>query len=225
MDPISSQSPTIPVPAQSTATQSSGSSSALSSDFETFLRMLTAQAQYQDPLEPIDASDYSAQLAQFSMVEQQVLSNDLLASLTAALGTSNMASLAGWVGMEARADSAARFTGAPVTLVPAADTSADQARLIVRDTSGEIVQSRQIAVTDRLVEWDGTGTAGEGQLAPGVYRFEVQSLSEGQILSTRPVEVYDRIVEAQNVNGVVQLVMAGGDVVASTNIGALREAR
>ncbi|MEP0702358.1 MAG: flagellar hook capping FlgD N-terminal domain-containing protein, partial [Lentilitoribacter sp.] len=46
-------------------------SNALASDFETFLKMLTAQARYQDPLEPIDSSEYAAQLAQFSMVEQQ----------------------------------------------------------------------------------------------------------------------------------------------------------
>ena len=52
--------------------------SALSADFETFIKMLTTQAKYQDPLEPLDSSEYAAQLAQFSMVEQQVLSNDLL---------------------------------------------------------------------------------------------------------------------------------------------------
>lgn len=53
-------------------------SSVLSSDFEVFLQMLTAQAEYQDPLEPIDSSEYAAQLAQFSMVEQQVMTNDLM---------------------------------------------------------------------------------------------------------------------------------------------------
>jgi len=44
-----------------------------------FLQMLTAQAQYRDLLEPIGSSEYAAQLAQFSMVEQQVLTNDTLA--------------------------------------------------------------------------------------------------------------------------------------------------
>ncbi|WP_435988127.1 flagellar hook capping FlgD N-terminal domain-containing protein [Sulfitobacter sp. SH22] len=41
--------------------------SVISSDFETFLKMLTTQARYQDPLEPIDSSQYSAQLAQFGL--------------------------------------------------------------------------------------------------------------------------------------------------------------
>ncbi|MEM9127629.1 MAG: flagellar hook capping FlgD N-terminal domain-containing protein, partial [Pseudomonadota bacterium] len=59
---------------------------ALTSDFETFLLMLTAQARNQDPLEPLDSSQYASQLAQFSMVEQQVQTNDLLSSLSNALG-------------------------------------------------------------------------------------------------------------------------------------------
>ena len=46
----------------------------ISSDFETFLRMLTVQLENQDPLDPTDSADYAMQLATFSGVEQQVLS-------------------------------------------------------------------------------------------------------------------------------------------------------
>ncbi|WP_367648781.1 flagellar hook capping FlgD N-terminal domain-containing protein [Ruegeria arenilitoris] len=58
----------------------------LASDFVTFLKMLTIQARNQDPLKPLDASEYASQLAQFSMVEQQVQTNDLLSTLGQALG-------------------------------------------------------------------------------------------------------------------------------------------
>ena len=50
----------------------------ISSDFETFLKMLTVQMENQDPLNPTDSSEYAMQLATFSGVEQQVLTNDLL---------------------------------------------------------------------------------------------------------------------------------------------------
>jgi flagellar basal-body rod modification protein FlgD len=96
-----------------TATQSGP---VISSDFETFLKMLTAQAQYQDPLDPIDSSQYASQLAQFSAVEQQVLSNDLLTALVGQMGTTNMAQLAGWVGIDARSTAPVSFDGSPVTL-------------------------------------------------------------------------------------------------------------
>ena len=47
-----------------------GSAAAESSDFETFLKMLTVQMQNQDPLNPVESTDYAVQLATFSGVEQ-----------------------------------------------------------------------------------------------------------------------------------------------------------
>jgi flagellar hook assembly protein FlgD len=57
--------------------------STVSADFETFLKMLTAQIQNQDPMNPIDSSDYATQLATFSSVEQQVLANSYLENIQA----------------------------------------------------------------------------------------------------------------------------------------------
>jgi flagellar basal-body rod modification protein FlgD len=87
--------------------------SALSADFETFIKMLTTQAKYQDPLEPLDSSEYAAQLAQFSMVEQQLLSNDLLTALSTQLGSGTMGQMAEWIGMEARTTAPVLFNSAP----------------------------------------------------------------------------------------------------------------
>jgi flagellar basal-body rod modification protein FlgD len=111
------------------ALPSSENTSVLSSDFETFIKMLTTQAKYQDPLEPIDSSEYAAQLAQFSMVEQQVQSNELLAHLTEQLGGSNMAGMANWIGMEARTAAPTYFDGAPITVAPTIPIGADECSL------------------------------------------------------------------------------------------------
>ena len=66
----------------------------ITSDFTTFLKMLTTQMQNQDPLNPIDSTDYAAQLATFSGVEQQVRTNSLLADLGTQFGLMGMAQLA-----------------------------------------------------------------------------------------------------------------------------------
>lgn len=50
-------------------------------DYDSFLKLLIAQMQNQDPLEPMNSSDYVAQLATFSQVEQTVQSNGRLADL------------------------------------------------------------------------------------------------------------------------------------------------
>ena len=73
----------------------------ISADFETFLRMLAVQMENQDPLNPVDSSDYATQLATFSGVEQAVRSNDLLTNLSAQMNLSGMGEMAAWVGKEA----------------------------------------------------------------------------------------------------------------------------
>lgn len=50
----------------------------LNGDFETFLRLLTTQLQNQDPLDPTNSTEFVAQLANFSSVEQQVQTNTKL---------------------------------------------------------------------------------------------------------------------------------------------------
>lgn len=100
------------------STADAATNTVLNSDFEMFLQMLTAQAEYQDPLEPMDSSEYAAQLAQFSMVEQQVLTNDLMQEMLAALGTSDMTSAANWIGMDALVQGPVSYTGTPVTIAP-----------------------------------------------------------------------------------------------------------
>ena len=51
------------------------------SDFQTFLELLTAQMRHQDPLEPLDSTQFVAQLAAFSSVEQQIETNSKLDEL------------------------------------------------------------------------------------------------------------------------------------------------
>ena len=76
------------------------------------------QMENQDPLNPVDSSDYAVQLATFSGVEQQVQTNDLLRSLATQLGSDGMAQMLAWVGKEARAPTAAYFDGGAITLAP-----------------------------------------------------------------------------------------------------------
>ena len=52
--------------------QPTSQEASISSDFETFLKMLTAQIKNQDPLKPMDSSEFATQLATFPSLEQQV---------------------------------------------------------------------------------------------------------------------------------------------------------
>src|SRR6056297_97759 len=98
-----------PAAAQSAGTPKAGTSM-ISSDFETFLRMLTAQVENQDPLNPLESTEFATQLATFSGVEQQVRTNELLGGLAA----SGLSQISAWVGMEGRAAAPVFFAGTPV---------------------------------------------------------------------------------------------------------------
>ena len=193
----------------------------LSSDFETFLKMLTAQMKNQDPLNPIDSSDYATQLATFSSVEQQVVTNDLLRSLGGQMGIMGMSQLASWVGMEARADAPAYFDGTPISLSLRPDHLADQTFLIVRDIDGNIVERTELPPSTLSAEWAGTNADGT-PFDEAVYFFELESLSQGNVLNTRSVESYAQIIEARNTPAGIVLVMEGGIEISSGSISAIR---
>lgn len=193
----------------------------LSSDFETFLQMLTAQAKYQDPLEPIDSSQYAAQLAQFSMVEQQVLSNDLLTSLGGQMGAGAMAQLAGWIGMEARSTAPVGFDGSPITILSEPASVADQAMLIVRDASGAELQRQPIPTDPQPLQW--AGVTSDGAPFPlGQYSFAVESFANGESLGVKQAATYAQVTETRLEGGETLIVLQGGAVVPASTITALR---
>lgn len=194
-----------------------------SSDFETFLKMLTAQARYQDPLEPLDSSDYATQLAQFSMVEQQVLSNDLLTALAGQLGAGNMTQTASWIGMEARTIAPVNFKGSPVTLYPNPVAAADEVVMVVYDSNDTEVQRRRLPVSADPVDWAGVDADGT-PFADGLYRIEFESRAGGEVLVSDPAESYARITEARLQDGAAVLILEGGTPILASSVNAIREA-
>ncbi len=198
------------------------SSAAITSDFETFLRMLTVQLENQDPLNPVDSADYAVQLATFSNVEQQVQTNDLLRSLTTQLQSSGLAEMAGWVGMSARVQAPVQYQGDPIDVIyPAAVPGSDQAALIVKDSSGFVVARFDADLAGGEFAWDGTGTSGQ-PLPVGRYSFDLESLGGDELLNTDPADAFGQVLEVRQSNQGVTAVLAGGSEVLATNVVALR---
>ncbi|THH35324.1 hypothetical protein E4Z66_16030 [Aliishimia ponticola] len=219
----SNTSSALTTSASTSVTANTEASSVISSDFETFLQMLTAQARYQDPLEPLDSSEYSGQLAQFSTVEQQVLTNDLLSALVSQMGGSEMAQVAGWIGMEARTSTPAYFDGTPIDVVSKPVTGADEVNLLVLDATGDVVQRVPMSLAADTYTWDGLDDDGE-QMNAGLYSFKIESLSNEQVLATSIADTYTRVTEARTENGITKLILNGGTSVEASAITALREA-
>src|SRR5436305_4291100 len=77
----------VSAPAANTGSTSSTSSTTgvdketLAGNFQTFLTLLTTQLKNQNPLDPLDTNQFTAQLVQFAQVEQQLKSNTQLGTL------------------------------------------------------------------------------------------------------------------------------------------------
>lgn len=194
----------------------------LSSDFQTFLLMLTEQMKNQDPLNPTQSTDFSVQLATFSGVEQQVKTNELIESLNQALTLGELGQIAGWVGMEGRAAVPALTTGAPIEVFPALPNGTDQATLVVRDANAREVTRLAIDPKANSVTWDGTDF--NGAPAPeGRYSFFTEARDGGELLSVDPAAVYSRITEVRTENGAAQVIFADGSARRLDDVSGIRE--
>lgn len=206
----------------STPTTATGKTPVASSDFETFLTLLTTQLRNQDPLKPLESTEFVAQLASFSAVEQQVRTNDALGRIEAALGGSTASGLAAWIGMEVKSDRAVNFDGQPVTLIPDIAAASDRAELVVRDHSGATIQRLEVPRDSRQIEWAGVTNDG-GPLPAGEYAFSVESYRGDTMLSDKPVATYGRVSEARLDGGAIMLVLADGSEVPADDVTAMRE--
>src|SRR5215831_8406226 len=77
----------------------------LSGDYSNFLTLLTTQLKNQDPLAPMDTTQFTQQLVQFSAVEQQINGNKKLDQLIGLQSTANAYGAVGFVGTQVAANS------------------------------------------------------------------------------------------------------------------------
>jgi flagellar basal-body rod modification protein FlgD len=194
----------------------------VSGDYQMFLKMLTTQMKNQDPLNPVDSTDYATQLATFSSVEQQVKTNQLLETLTGQMGMSGMAQFASWVGMEARAAVPVTFNGAPITLQPTPAEGADKTVLVAYDAQNREVTRQEIPVSANPVNWTGSDASGNAVLH-GVYSFQLESYQAGKIIANDKVEAYSKITETRQGDSGAILVMESGATALPSEIKALRQ--
>lgn len=199
-----------------------GPASKITSDFSTFLRMLTVQMQNQDPLNPIDSTDYAVQLATFSGVEQQVLTNQLLAEMQSRFQQMGLAEMAGWIGQEARTSAPVFLGDGPVTLLPSPAQGATRAVLEVRDASGALVSREELPAGSAPYRWLGADAAGN-PLPSGAYALTLESLDGDRVIGSGPVEHYARVIEVMGGPGGSRLVLEGGIEVPASAVTALRQ--
>lgn len=221
MDPIQ-PTPVTPTPARDSATISNERLTA-ASDFQSFLTLLTAQLKNQDPLDPLDSTQFVAQLASFSTVEQLIGANERLDALSSVLGGGELVRLTDWIGREvAPADGIFRATGTPVSFPLATLPSAERVEGVVSTPEGVVLRRFTVTGTDGQAEWDGLNDRGAPVSGQNV-RIDLYQLRGDEILLEQRAEVFTRVVGISDRDGKVQVQLADGRRIDPDDVGAVRE--
>lgn len=147
-----------------------------------FLTLLIAQLEHQDPLNPMNSEDFTAQLAQFASVEQLYGMNDKLTGIHETLGSQDeQQDLVGLIGKTIKADDNTILVENGKALSGSYGLEEDgNAIVTVYDSDGQKVRTLyyyQAGMGDHSVEWDGRDDDGY-LVADGTYTFDVNAVSD-----------------------------------------------
>lgn len=178
---------------------------------DTFLTMLVAQLQNQDPLNPMDGTDFSAQLAQFSQLEQLINLNDSMESLATAYSNKSEKDVVGYIGKQVTGNvdnmniSEGTVSGGFYNLGVPADVM-----ITITDASGKTVKTLyegQQNSGSHVIGWDGTDSSGNA-LEDGSYKYTVLANS-GNGFSQVPSSVTGTVEGITYNNDTAYLVVQG----------------
>jgi flagellar basal-body rod modification protein FlgD len=158
-------------------------------DRDDFLKLLVEQLKNQDPLEPQDNSDYVAELAQFSNLEQTQGINDrldLLAIQSRGQSNAQATSLVGQTATVAGSTVTLSGNGTGTTVNFTASDKIAKATVTIEDSDGNTVRTIELGAKNAglvSVQWDGKDSTGTAQTA-GSYTVSVKAYdSEGNSVS------------------------------------------
>jgi flagellar basal-body rod modification protein FlgD len=141
---------------------------------DDFLKLLVTQLKHQDPLNPTNNTEFVAQLAQFSQLEQSIKQAQLLQRNLDAQQASFQFALAPLVGRRIGVDMPLVEQGnGPAMIRYALEKDAARVRIDIVDQQGQVLRSMEYANRPsglNAVEWDGRNRNGE-PVPAGVYRY------------------------------------------------------
>jgi len=144
---------------------------------DDFLYLLVTQLKYQDPLNPLDSTDFTSQLAQFSSLEQLENANKNLEQLKYAQIDMNNSQATAFIGKTvfAYGDHVNLTDGVAKNIYFELASNADSVYLNIYDNSNNLVKTIENGPLNsgkNQLSWDGRDNAGN-KVSDGNYNFEV----------------------------------------------------
>jgi flagellar basal-body rod modification protein FlgD len=188
-------------------------------DFNSFLKLITAQLKNQDPASPVDSSQFTQQMISFSSVQQQSQTNAALQQLLTAVQGMQIGSASAYVGRDVRASaSQISLSGGNAQFGYTLSAPAASVQVTIADSTGQVVFSGQGTgqTGDNGVSWNGVNSFGGNQEPDGAYKIGVKALdASGNPVAATPY-VQGRVNAASVENGQVMLSLGANAVPLST---------
>jgi flagellar basal-body rod modification protein FlgD len=145
------------------ATTTGADSQMIASNFTTFLQLLTTQLKNQNPLDPLDTNQFTQQLVQFAQVEQQMKSNDQLATLVSMDKAAQQTTALAYVGANVVVDGATANVSSGSGTWSFNVTKPATATVTIKDSTGQTAYTGSFAVNPgtQKFQWDGKGNDGK----------------------------------------------------------------
>lgn len=192
-----------------TTSQAAQSEAKLKDDLNKFLNLLVTQLKHQDPLDPMDSTEFTSQLVQFASVEQQIHQNANLEKLIGLQQGSQVSSLVNYIGMKVEADGQkVPFEYGSAKFTYNFNTNANKSTVSIINSKGLTVASGdgELTAGKHSYTWDGRDK--NGVLQPdGDYTVVVTAQDrDGKLL---PVEhtIFGYVRGASADNGKISLFM------------------
>ncbi|MCH8685883.1 FlgD immunoglobulin-like domain containing protein [Pedomonas mirosovicensis] len=197
--------------AATTSQKTASSAATLSSNFDTFLTLLTTQLQNQDPMEPMDSSEFTNQLVQYSTVEQSIQQNANLEKLIGMFQTQGLNTATSYIGKEVTAlTDMAYHSGKGANWIYSLESNADSVNIIVKDAEGKTVYSGagKTGAGEHNFAWGGLDKDGN-PLPEGFYTMEVTAKMVDGTEVASDIYLRDKVTSVEVNDGEPVLVVGG----------------
>ena len=163
-----------------TETASGKARATLAGDMDAFLLLLTTQLQNQDPLSPLEPTEFTEQLVQFASVEQQIATNENMEKLLKVQNASLASSVVGFIGTEVLTENTGQLPlhNGEAKFEYTLSNNASNVVMSITDETGRVVFTKagETGAGAHEVIWDGKD--GNGRPMPdGPYNLSITPIA------------------------------------------------
>lgn len=190
-------------------------------NFDTFLKLMVAQLKNQDPLNPLDGTQFTGQIAQFSSLEQQINGNNYLKEILAQRDFGEQTLATSYLGKQVLGPGNTLVkTGDVTTLGYEVSKGANQISIeIIDNANGTTIRTLAGNAGEgaHSMEWDGKNDNGTA-VVNGNYTLRVRATDvDGKVVASQPY-VYGKVDSVMNDGDGVALQLSDGRTIEASAV-------